>query len=195
VVEDNFSILVAILRVLAREQIRARQRLAPHAGFELVKRVVPELPAELGLVEKIMQLRSTMDFASTRIEALADLAQEAQVVELPARARLWSIGDVADHALVILRGSVGGANPERHLRFELGAGSLVGSMDSLAGEPRWYDAVASSELSALRLGAETTFDVIEDNLDMATEMVRVFARTTRALQDRMSQLEPSRPIA
>ena len=195
VIEDNFSILAAVLKVLAREQIRARQRLSPHAGFEPLSRGTPQSAPEPGLVEKIWQLRATMDFASTRIEALADLAQEAEFVHFAPRTKLWAVGDVADHALLLLSGTIGGSNPERKLSFELGAGSLAGGADALAGEPRWYDALALTELRALHIDAGTAFDVIEDHIEMATEMVRMFARTTRALQDRMSQLEPARPIA
>src|SRR5690606_40077179 len=68
VFEDNFSILVAVLRVLAAGQVALRRKLGPAAGFA----EPPEAPARvspaLDLVERIICLRQTMDFAGTRVE-------------------------------------------------------------------------------------------------------------------------------
>lgn len=186
VFEDNFPILVAILRALAAGQIALRRRLGPRAGFPEPQASPPNVSSALDLVERIICLRQTMDFAGTRIEALADLAQETRRVELAAGARLWEAGDSADYALVLIQGRIDAVTGDGTQRFTLGPPATVGGIDSLARGPRWYTATASSPVLGLRIDTQVLLDVIEDNTDIATDMLRVFARDLRSLQRQLS---------
>jgi CRP-like cAMP-binding protein len=56
---------------------------------------------------------------------------------------LWSVGDHADHTLILFSGAVLCTTPEG-ATFRLGPGDLVGSLDAVADEPRWYDAFQPS---------------------------------------------------
>jgi CRP-like cAMP-binding protein len=195
VFEDNFSILAAVLQVVAREQIRARQLVRDNAGLDpaLASASLPLVMGELGLVERTMCLRQTMDFANTRIQALADLAQEAKPVTIEPGHQIWSEGERADYSLVVVAGGIEASGPG--LRFVASPGSMIGAAESLAREPRWYDARAKAEVRALRIEAERIFDVIEDHMDLATDLLRVFARSTRGLKERVSLLDAEKPIA
>ncbi|MFP6684398.1 MAG: hypothetical protein VB934_06775, partial [Polyangiaceae bacterium] len=59
--------------------------------------------------------------------------------------------------------------------FAFGAGYVVGDLDAIAREPRWYSAYAEEEVDALVLKRSSTFDVLEDNTDMAMQLLRNFA--------------------
>jgi CRP-like cAMP-binding protein len=61
----------------------------------------------------------------------------------------------------------------------------VGGIDSLAAEPRWYRAVAKSQVTALYIRTQHLLDVIEDDVEFAMDMLRVFARTLRSLQEQV----------
>lgn len=196
VFEDNFSILSAVLRVLAREQIRTRRRIAHDAGFAGTVRHERELDVDqLGLVERILWLRRTLDFAGTRIEALADLAQEAKVVALSAGDLLWEEDAGADHAVIVLRGRIAASCRDRSFEFGFEPGALLGAAEAVSDQPRWYSARAEQDTLLLRLDTETIFDVIEDHLEVATQLLRSMARTTRHLHERVSHLDPEQPIA
>jgi CRP-like cAMP-binding protein len=193
--EENFSILGAVLKVLAREQIRARQQLVPNAGFSRSGPTPPTLEvSELELVHKLIALRRTSDFAGARIQALADLAHEATPVAFQPGQQMWRVGDVANHLLVLVSGVIHGSAADRRIEFDVGPGSMIG-LDSVAGEPRWYTALARDVVTALRIDSERLFDVIEDHLDVGTELLRTFARTTRELQSQLPLLDPEQPIA
>jgi CRP-like cAMP-binding protein len=184
VFEDNFPIFLAVLRTLAQSHIRVRQMLGPTAGFRLVEPTPSETwTRPLGLVQRIMLLRSTMNFARARIAALADVAQECQEVEFAQGESLWRAGDESTYALVIASGLVECVAQGGTQHFELGPASVVGGVDSIAGEPRWYDAATASPVLALRLDLQSMLDVVEDNMDMAVDMLRGFAQVILDLQD------------
>ena len=120
-------------------------------------------------------MRNTLDFAKARVEALADLAQETEEVRYPAGATLWKVGDSSDHALMLMSGVVRCQTEGSSQNFGLDPGSTVGGIDSLADEPRWFSAVAETDVRALRVGVEQLLDVIEDNIDMGIQLLRVLA--------------------
>jgi CRP-like cAMP-binding protein len=188
VFEDNFSVFLGVLRTLARAQLSLRRRLGEHAGFS------PSAPGtaahavgELGLVEKLFHLRKAMDFAESRVEALADLAQEAEAVRVEAGQVLWEVGDLAEYNVLVLEGVIGATTTSSEQHFEFGPGSVVGGLDAMAGEPRWYRAVAKEPLTALYMRSQHVLDVIEDNVEFGMDMLRLFARTLHGLSGRLSE--------
>jgi CRP-like cAMP-binding protein len=73
--------------------------------------------------------------------------------------------------------------------FRLGPDSAVGGIDSIAGQPRWYRAIAETDVVALRGSTEVLMDVIEDHPDMGVDMIQSAARVLLELhgeQDRLS---------
>jgi CRP-like cAMP-binding protein len=183
VFEDNFRIFQGVMRAITRVVLEVRRRLGPSAGFPPVTGADPvRSVGEMGLVEKIFFLRQTMSFAQTRIEALADLAQEAEDLTLPAGQILWRAGDVSDHALLVISGIIACETDDGLQSFKFDPGSTVGGIDALANVPRWYQARAETPIRTLRIDAQRLLDVIEDNIELGMDMLRVFGLGLRQLQ-------------
>ena len=123
-----------------------------------------------------------MSFAQTRIEALADLAQETEDLTLPAGQILWRAGDVADHALMPISGIIACETDDGRQKFKFDPGSTVGGIDALANMPRWYQAQAETPVRTLRVEGQRLLDVIEDNIELGMDMLRVFGLGLRQLQ-------------
>ena len=52
-------------------------------------------------------------------------------------------------------------------RFRAGPGYPLGNLENLAGEPRWYTAVAETPVVALEGASDVFIDVLEDHFEMA----------------------------
>ena len=60
--------------------------------------------------------------------------------------------------------------------FTGGPGYPLGNIEALAEHPRWYDAVALTDMVTLRGDHETLFDVLEDDFDVALDFLRAMAQ-------------------
>ncbi len=184
VYEDNFDMLLGVLRAVARQLITVRKNAGPHAGFDpTIPERTPVL-GELTLVERLEHLRQSFNFAGARIEAIAELASAATVRRAPAGTLLWQQGERSERFLSIVSGVILGRNEAQEIRF--GPGSGVGGLDSLAGEQRWYTARCETDVVAIELDQETLVDVLEDNVDMAQGFLAVMARGLIAFRDRLA---------
>ena len=199
--EDRFVIFLATLRAIARAQIGLRRGLGGDAGYpppEKVRRSVDRpsarIPcagaeparavADLDLVGRLFLLRRTMDFARARVEALADIAQESRVITLAVGEVLWRAGDVADHGLLLADGIVTCTSDRGDQRFGFGPGALMGGVDSVANERRWFDATAAEPVRGLRIETQRLLDTMEDNVELAMDVLRSFARGSLELEER-----------
>lgn len=175
VFEDSFPIFLAVLRAVARDLIEELRHRPPEADDDPVPMVGGF--EKLDLPERILLLRETMDFAGMRIEALSDVASGAHVAHVSTGEVLWRPGDVAHYMLIPVTGTIL-AEVEGHAETVAhGRGQLVGSVDSLAGAPRWFTATVSQELTALRIDAQRMLDVVEDHMDAGLEILRALARS------------------
>jgi CRP-like cAMP-binding protein len=128
VFEDNFPIFLGVLRVMARALVASRKKLGRDAGHPRANSSSwMRGLGELGLVERILILRRTLDFAGAEIEALADLAQQAEEIVQPVRQPLWAAGDAADHFIILLSGRV---RPGSRCPVFFRPGSIVGGVES-----------------------------------------------------------------
>jgi CRP-like cAMP-binding protein len=187
ILEDHFDMMQSALRRTASEGIKIRRTLMPHAGFANNFREGLPCPARpLDLAERILYLRRTVG-AQGYIDELTHIARAAQEVRYPAGSRLWSVGDRADHILVLFSGAVQGTTPEG-AGFRLGTGDLVGNLDAVAGEPRWYDATVQQDLVALELDGEVMVDVWEDHPDLAFMFLRIVAAAQLSLREQVAEL-------
>ncbi|HVU04400.1 MAG TPA: cyclic nucleotide-binding domain-containing protein [Polyangiaceae bacterium] len=192
VLEESFSLLQAVLRGLLQSALEVRLGIAKDAGFagEVIEALRPSL--ELGLVERVMFVRSLATYGRARVEALAELAREMSVVRATKGTELYAIGDPAPYSLLLYSGVVA-CEAKNGQRFRLGADSVVGGMDSMAGERRWYRAEAETDVIALRSDTSHLMDVIEDNPDMGIDMLRSAARILAELYERVDRANESRP--
>lgn len=187
VLEDSFSLLHAALIGILRSVLGARKSIFPDAGFAEpppVKR--PD--AELGLAERVLFVRRLLTYGHAGVEAVAELAREMRALRIPEGQVLWEAGDHAPHALLVWSGSVGCTTPPGQT-FRFGPDSVVGGIDSIAGEPRWYRAVAETDLLVLKSGAAELLDVLEDHPDMGLSMLRGAARILSELNERVEPAE------
>ena len=182
VLEESFSVLLAALRGTMRAVLETRLSLPVDAGFSspIVGDGVRSDP-ELGLVERVLFLRRLLTYGRARVEALAELARAMTEVRAPAGTEFFALGAPAPHALLVWSGVVAGESA-RGQTFRFGPESVVGGIDSIAGEPRWYRAVAETEVVALRSDTAHLIDVIEDHPDMGLDMLRSAARIQLELQ-------------
>ena len=176
-----------------RSAISARLAIPGDAGYS-----APVLPPtagdeELGLVERVVFVRRLLTYGSARVEALADLARDMAVVRAPAGTTLWEVGDPSPHSLLLHRGTVTGITVKGQ-QFRFGPDSVVGGIDAMASEPRWYRAVAGTDVVGLRSDVARLVDVLEDHPDMGLAMLRTAARVLSGLHDRVAHavLEESR---
>jgi CRP-like cAMP-binding protein len=177
--EDSFATFLGVLRVMARQLVHARVELASGGAAFDGWGLGLSAPNRLGLVERILLLRRSLGFAGGEIEALAELAEHAQSVELPAGGRLWDQGESAGDSLILIAGRMRGAADGLELSFS--PGSLLGGADALAGEARWYRAAALTPAWGLRLETQHLLDVIEDNMVVGMNLLRLIARGIRSL--------------
>ncbi|HWM89080.1 MAG TPA: cyclic nucleotide-binding domain-containing protein [Kofleriaceae bacterium] len=192
VFEDNFELLVGVIRAVAGEFIDARRAAGPGAGFEGDAEGAPIPGQPLGLVEKLAVLRRSVPFGEARLEALAEVARESPERRFAAGERIWSAGDPAGHGLMMVAGVVEGVAEGGRQRFRFSSRSVVGGLDSLAGRPRWFEATALTETVGLVVPTGALLDLFEDHVDMAMDLLRVMAGGILALRAQIDGDKPAR---
>lgn len=199
VFEDHFTILVAVLGGMSRAMLEARRELGLDGGYEpaLAPEVPPHSLPHLTLVEKILFLRNMQDLGRHDVEVMAELARGATEWRYDAGTSLWRAGDSSDYYLFIVAGCVAGDVPAEGVteqgaprpaqRIRLGANSPIGIMDAIAGVPRWYTAVAETDVVVLRVDVGDLIDILEDHTELAVKMLRRLASTVLELRRRIGQ--------
>ncbi|HEX4338339.1 MAG TPA: cyclic nucleotide-binding domain-containing protein [Polyangiaceae bacterium] len=187
VLEESFALLLAALRGTLRGALECRLQIPGDAGYSLPPLEPTRTTTELGLVERVLFLRRLNPFGAPRVEALAELAREMVEVTFRAGAQIWRLGEPSPYSLVVWSGVIS-AITETGQRFRFGPDSVVGGIDSIAAEPRWYIARAETDVVALRGDASLLMDVIEDHPDMGIAMLRAAAGSLTDLYARVDRL-------
>lgn len=186
VFEDDFEVLVRILRSVARGFLEARRAAGPGAGFQPDDESAPAPRTPLGLVEKLAFLRRTGPYNQARIEAVAELARESPEVRLTAGEELWREGDPSGSSLVMVSGVIAGSADQGRQQFRFSTGSIVGGLDSLAAVPRWFAATAATDVVAIQVNYNVLLDLLEDHTEMAMDLLRALAANLIALRERIA---------
>jgi CRP-like cAMP-binding protein len=174
ILEDDFATALAVLRHLGRESLAVRRRLGEISRPVPGTIAAPDPSRCLELGERIALLRSTPPFPGVRVHTLGQIALDMRPVTLVAGERAWRRGDRADWTGIVLTGEL---TPGPRLRTRtVGPGALLGMEEAFAGERRWYAAVARGPTLLLRLDVASLIDVLEDDPDMAVEVLTVLAR-------------------
>lgn len=183
VLEDSFSLLYATLSGILRSVLQARLAIPENAGYsELTPEERPH--SDLTLVERVLFVRRLATYGHARVEALAELSREMRVVKFSPGSVLWEAGEAAPYALLLWSGIVHCTTASEQ-SFRFGPDSVVGGIDSIAGQPRWFRAVAETPVLALRSDSAHLFDVLEDHPDMGLDMLRAAARILAELNERV----------
>jgi CRP-like cAMP-binding protein len=176
VFEEHFAILDHVIGATAQLVIEARRQLGPTAGYPPVRTTLSARGRrDLDLVERILFLRGTQPFGHASIRSLAELAKTATEVRIAPREVIWRAGEPSRDLYVIAGGTVAchaGPPVQKH---GFGPGDVIGMLDSLAGTPRWYGVEADTDVVALRIDVESLEDVLEDDVEMALEILSGFA--------------------
>jgi CRP-like cAMP-binding protein len=193
--EDHFGILRHFLREITARIIEGWRRVAPGTPTALpriVPRAVPQATRDLDLVERMFYLRQVAPFGQSSIDALAEMARALHEVHFEPGARLWSEGEDARHVVLVVAGRVECASRDGFL-LDAGPGAPLGSLESMAGVPRWYTADVTAPLTGLSAEIEVLFDVLEDNSDMALSQLRTMSEWLLALTQQLAEQSLAEP--
>jgi len=181
--EEHFDIYWAVLRNIARRLMALRQEQGGDGAFEdtYVDFNVPD--HDLDLVERIFLLRQIMIIAGSRIEALGELAREAQVIRCEPGHILWNQGDQPGDILMIVKGQMV-CTTAAGQKFAFHAGDVAGGLDSMGQIPRWFTAEVSRSFVALRIGIDAFSDVLEDNTDIGIHMLQSMTEGLELLREK-----------
>jgi CRP-like cAMP-binding protein len=170
--DDDFPFLLEVIKESARLHLDFIRRMK-----ELPDQLAPihREPFQfdrMDLVERLLFLRTPGGpFERSSVDALAEIAQSATYRSIESGTALWKEGDLAGKVCLVVKGTVACASTRDNgsARFRAVPGVAIGAVESIAGVPRWHDAVAETQAEVLELDVDNIIDVFEDNVDMATE--------------------------
>lgn len=167
IVEDNFGVLLAVVRDLAARLLATRPRARAIA--------LPRVDPGLGLVERLIALRQLAPFVGARLQGLAMLAHGSEEISWAPGVTVARAGELASGSALVLDGALrveqpGGATSE------LAPGQAFGGLETLAGVGHTATLVAVAPVRALYSSATAIFDVLEDHPDIAMSMIGALAR-------------------
>ncbi len=185
--EDHFELLSATLRYLA-ERLHFDMQELPQEALGMPSVDVGRVPDRpLDLVERVMVLRTSSGFTQASVNALAVMARQMDEVRVKAGATLWNVGDPAEGAFVIVKGTVHCKTPDGR-EFRYGPGTGAGGVESLAGKPRWYAVTAETDVVGLQGNTEQLMDIFENQFRMAMDFVSMLARAEIGMLARRATL-------
>jgi CRP-like cAMP-binding protein len=191
VLEDHFSIFLTQLQSVSRVILNERKKIADGTYLAPAEGVL-ELPdRQLDLVERLLLIRRGAGFDRTNIDAMIQVVRSGTELGVKAGTKLWKPGDPPGHFYIIVSGTIRCILDEGKRHFRAGPGYPVGNIESLAGEPRWYEAVTETNVVALRSETDTFLDVLEDHSElgkgflatMASGAIQVIEQRRRAGQE------------
>jgi CRP-like cAMP-binding protein len=138
----------------------------------------------MNLVEVLLFLRTPGGpFERSSIDALSELAVSFRQDPYEPGHVFWREGERAERLGLVVEGTVActrshGGVPSS---WRTGPGRSLGILEAVAGEPRWYDAIAETAGVLLEQDVEGLIDLFEDNVDVALDYLAWVSRTTLGL--------------
>lgn len=180
--EDYFPILLEAIRETTTRHLRLvrRMRQVPDLGPGPQSTTAPSLD----IVGRLLFLkRPGGPFEHGALDALADIAQRARHRHVAAGDVLWRDGDEARDACLIVKGTVlcSSSRADGPAPFRADPGSVIGPLEPIAGQPRWYDAVAEDDVEVLEHAVDDLIDVFEDHVELGTHFLAWVSRNAIAL--------------
>ena len=176
ILEDNFGIMHHVLRDIARQLIGVIARQPnPWAHIPIAPDPAMSRPGELDLVERILFMRTSAVFRRASINALAELSRGMTELRAEPGTVLWTSGEPAGWVCLLVSGEVTCTTPGGEPQH-LGPGTPLGSLEATAELPRWYSAVARTQVTALSGPIDGLIDLFEDNFAMAMDYTSLLAR-------------------
>jgi CRP-like cAMP-binding protein len=172
--EDHFPLLLEAITETSRRHLDSIRRM---------KQVPDQLPAihpepflldRLDFVERLLLLKTPGGpFERSSIDALAEIEQRARYRSIEPGTTLWNEGEPAGDACLIVSGTIACSlsRDDGPVEFRAGRGNAIGALESIAGPPRWHDAVAETRAEVLEHDVDDLIDVFEDNVEMAMDFL------------------------
>jgi CRP-like cAMP-binding protein len=180
ILEDDFPAVHDVICSASRRLLTLTRQL-PGLPFEAGVPFYPPPGRRMNLVERLLFLRTPGGpFERSNLDALAELAGNLTEVPFEAGDVFWRIGERARRECFVVEGSVtcSASRDGVSSHFRVAAGRPLGLLESIAGEPRWYEAAAESPGAVLEQNVEDMIDVFEDNVDVALDYLAWVSRTT-----------------
>lgn len=174
--EEHFYFLLDVLKTLAASILRERKCIPDGSFLGEKEPIFGKSESELDLVNVIVFMSSGQTFRNASLDTLVTLARQIKRERFDAGHVLWRPGDRSGFMHVILSGRVRCEQEDGRGTFHCGTGYPLGNLESVAGEPRWYTAVAETEVFTFRNETENLLDLMEDDMQLGNEFLAAFAR-------------------
>jgi CRP-like cAMP-binding protein len=174
VFEDFFPFLLEAIRETSRQHLDRIKKLKQVPDQLPAIHPEPSLADGLDFVDRLLLLKTPEGpFERSSIDALAEIAQRARHRSIQPGTTLWSEGERAGTACLIVRGSIqcSASRPDESVQFRAGSGTAIGALESIARQRRWHDAVAETRVDVLEHDTNDLIDVFEDNVEMAMDFL------------------------
>lgn len=174
--QESFTLYRQVLRMQTAGLIAARGALPAHPDRAAPAETGTYPTGEPTLIERVIQARRSPVFTNGNLDAVTELMRQSPRVTYPPGAWLFRAGEPSRFSLRIVYGRVQCTSPAGQ-RVDVGAGFLLGTMDTWASQPRSFDARADTEIIAYRMDLEPLLTVLEGHFDMAMDLLAVIARS------------------
>ncbi|MGH9324159.1 MAG: cyclic nucleotide-binding domain-containing protein [Vicinamibacteria bacterium] len=131
-------------------------------------------------IEKVLLLKGVSMFSSTSEDTLADVADVLEEVELGPGELVFSKGDPGDSMYIVVSGKVRVFDGARTINY-LGEREIFGELALLDPEPRSASVEAFEETRLFRLGRDTLFELMADNVGVVSGIMQVLCRRLRRM--------------
>ena len=143
----------------------------------------------LSTLERILLLKGSELFKHIPSEDLAPVAQIAQEVRFEAGETFIRQGEQGDCVYILVEGQAAVRIDGVGQVATRQAGSAIGEMSILTGQPRAADCVALTDLTALRIDRDDFSDLLGEQSPLALGIIRALLNS---LKDTVAQLRAAR---
>jgi CRP-like cAMP-binding protein len=172
--EDFFPFLLEAIKESSRRHLDFIRRMRRVPNQLPPIHPEPFLVDRLDFVERLLLIKTRGGpFERSSIDALAEIAQKARYRSIEPGTTLWSDRERAGASCLIVSGTIAcsSSREDGPAPFRAGRGMAIGALESIAGQPRWHDAVAESHAEVLEHDVDDLIDVFEDNIEMAMDFL------------------------
>lgn len=187
--EDNYDFCQAIVSRNCKDLLDLSLSLAePGSIFHQSGRggLLHHTPRAFSLVERLLILRRVKPFAGASTQALSSLARLAEESTFAEGDTIFRQGDQAHAVWIIARGEIALERDEPAVQTTRYAGEIVDGYTAFGDRRRQFTAVATTDVSLLRLHREDLFDRMEEHFDLTRSVFAFMADERRVINQAIS---------
>ena len=173
--EDSTAAAFDTLRIFARRVVDVA-RTGPMFHWLGAPRLrVSPAKGPLSYADKLLCVHAALRNAPRRLAATAEVARVSTERRIRAGEVLWHAGDPADSGAILVSGEIECTPRGSSRAFRATAGDPIGGLEAMARVPRWYHAVAVSDVVLLHIEHGDLLDILEDHVDLTIDLLRSMA--------------------